>query len=121
MQETFLEQRSPTRELAWAAIVDSLNESHSSKFQLKDKNEATRERWNLLRKVFCKKMSEEENASGIPLIDFLRKKAAADCEIRQQELRAKQQEQSTANDESYDSSASTNEYCIFKCCGKATN
>ena len=28
-----------------------------------------------------------------PLVDFLRKKAAADREIRQQELRAKQQEQ----------------------------
>ena len=60
-------ERSPTRarELAWEAIVDSLNEIHSSKFQLKDKK-AARERWNLLRKKFCKKMSgEEEKASGI--------------------------------------------------------
>ena len=57
-------ERSPTRELAWEAIVDSLNEIHYSKFQLKDKN-AARERWNLLRKKFCKKMSEEEKASGI--------------------------------------------------------
>ena len=43
-------ERSPTRELAWEAIVDSLNEIHSSKFQLKDKKVA-RERWNLLRKI----------------------------------------------------------------------
>ena len=57
-------ERSPTRELAWEAIVDSLNEIHSSKFQLKDKK-AARERWNLLRKKFGKKMSEEEKASGI--------------------------------------------------------
>ena len=37
-------------------------------------------------------MSEEEKASGFlwkkPLIDFLREKAAADRELRQQELRA---------------------------------
>ena len=33
-------QRSPTRELAWEAIVDSLNEIYSSKFQLKDKEAA---------------------------------------------------------------------------------
>ena len=158
---------SPTRGMAWEAIVDSLNEIHSPKFQLKDKK-AVRERWNLLRKKFSKKMSEEEKASGIsveeltekeslieelveredtiqakaesaskqqlkdnetaedirkkvmeslketktrnsdeggaspkrrksrraePLVDFLREKAAADREIRQQELRAKQQEQ----------------------------
>ena len=54
---------SPARELAWEAIVDSLNEIHSPKFQVKDKNE--RERWNLLRKKVSKKMSEEEKASGI--------------------------------------------------------
>ena len=40
---------SPARGLAWEAIVDSLNEIHSPKFQLKDKK-AVRERWNLLRK-----------------------------------------------------------------------
>ena len=158
---------SPAGALAWEAVVDSLNEIHSPKFQLKDKK-AVRERWNLLRKKFSKKMSEEEKASGIsveeltekeslieelvgredtihakaesaskqhlkdnetaedirkkameslketkkrnsdeggaspkrrrsrraePLVDFLREKAAADREIRQQELRAKQQEQ----------------------------
>ena len=54
---------SPARGLAWEAIVDSLNEIHSPKFQVKDKNE--RERWNLLRKRVSKKMSEEEKASGI--------------------------------------------------------
>ena len=37
------------RELAWEATIDSLNEIHSTKFQLKDKK-AVRERWNLLRK-----------------------------------------------------------------------
>ena len=54
---------SPARGLAWEAIVDSLNEIRSPKFQVKDKNE--RERWNLLRKKVSKKMSEEEKASGI--------------------------------------------------------
>ena len=55
---------SPARGLAWEAIVDRLNEIHSLKFQLKDKK-AVQERWNLLRKKFSKKMSEEEKASGI--------------------------------------------------------
>ena len=54
---------SPACGLAWEAIVDSLNEIHSPKFQVKDKNE--REWWNLLRKKVSKKMSEEEKASGI--------------------------------------------------------
>ena len=54
---------SPARGLAWEAIVDSLNEIRSPKFQVKDKIE--RERWNLLRKKVSKKMSEEEKASGI--------------------------------------------------------
>ena len=31
------EKGSPAGELAWAAIVDSLNEIHAPKFQLKDK------------------------------------------------------------------------------------
>ena len=57
-------KRSPARELAWEAIVDSLNEIYSPKFQLKDKK-AVRERWNLLRKKVCKQMSDEEKASGI--------------------------------------------------------
>ena len=47
---------SPARGLACEAIVDSLNEIHSPKFQLKD-NKAVRELWNLLRKKFSKKMS----------------------------------------------------------------
>ena len=55
---------SPAGGLAWEAIVDSLNEIHSPKFQVKDKN-AVREWWNLLRKKVSKKMSEEEKASGI--------------------------------------------------------
>ena len=55
---------SPARGLAWEAIVDSLNEIHSPKFQVKDKN-AVRERWNLLQKKVSKKMSEGEKASGI--------------------------------------------------------
>lgn len=49
---------SPARGLAWEAILESLNEIHSPKFQLKDKK-ALRERWNFLRKKFSKKMSEE--------------------------------------------------------------
>ena len=57
-------KRSPARELAWEAIVDSLNEIYSPKFQLKDKK-AVRERWNLPRKKFCKQISDEEKASGI--------------------------------------------------------
>ena len=35
-------KRSPARELAWEAIVDSLNEIYSPKFQLKDKKSYTR-------------------------------------------------------------------------------
>ena len=50
--------------LAWEAIVDSLKEIHSQKFQLKDKK-SVRERWNLLRKKFSKKVSEEAKANGI--------------------------------------------------------
>ena len=50
---------SPARGLAWEAMVDSLNEIHSPKFQLKDKK-VVRERWSLHRKRFSKKMSEEE-------------------------------------------------------------
>ena len=42
-------KRSPARELAWEAIVNSLNEIYSPKFQLKDKK-AVRERWSLVRK-----------------------------------------------------------------------
>ena len=41
-------KRSLARELAWEAIVDTLNEIYSPKFQLKDKK-AVRERWILLR------------------------------------------------------------------------
>ena len=51
-------ERSPARGLAWEAIVDSLNEIHSPKFQFKDKKDV-RERWNLLRKKFSKMMSGE--------------------------------------------------------------
>ena len=57
-------KRSPARELAWEAIVDSLNEIYSPKFQLKD-TKAVRERWSLVRKKFCKQISDEEKASGI--------------------------------------------------------
>ena len=52
-------ERSPTCGLAWEVIVNSLNEIHSPKFQLKDKK-AVRERCNLLRKKFSKMMSEEK-------------------------------------------------------------
>jgi len=65
---------SPARELAWEAIVDSLNEIQPPKFQLKDKK-AVRERWNLLRKKFSKKMSEEEKASGISAEDLTEKES----------------------------------------------
>ena len=65
---------SPARGLAWEAIVDSLNEIHSPKFQLKDKK-AVRERWNLLRKKFTKKMSEEEKASGISVEELTEKES----------------------------------------------
>lgn len=71
-----------------------------------------------------KRISDEGGASpkrrksrrAEPLVDFLRGKAATYREIRQQEIRAKQQEQagkSAANDESYDPSTATNEYCIL--------
>ena len=44
LQERFgAKERSPARELAWEAIVDSLNEIYSPIFQLKDKK-AVRER-----------------------------------------------------------------------------
>ena len=57
-----------------------------------------------------------------PLVDFLREKAVADREIRQHELRAKQQEQENQQQmmKSYDPSAATNEYCIVDCCERAT-
>ena len=45
---------SPARGLAWEALVDSLNEIHYPKFQLKDKK-AVRERWNLLQKSSAKR------------------------------------------------------------------
>ena len=54
----------PARKLAWEAIVDSLSEIHSPKFQLKDKK-TVRERWNFFRKKICEKMSEEEKESRI--------------------------------------------------------
>ena len=60
--------------MAWEAIVDSLNEIHSSKFQLKDKK-AVRELWNLLRKKFCKKMRDEEKASGISVEELTEKES----------------------------------------------
>ena len=54
LAKTILEQRmkgSPARGLAWEVMVDSLNEIHSPKFQLKDKK-AVRERWSLhLKKI----------------------------------------------------------------------
>ena len=65
---------SPAPGLAWEAIVDSLNEIHSPKFQLKDKK-AVRERWNLLRETFSKKMSEEEKASGISVEELTEKES----------------------------------------------
>ncbi|XP_068701218.1 uncharacterized protein [Montipora foliosa] len=65
---------SHARGLAWEAIVDSLNEIHSPKFQLKDKK-AVRERWNLLRKKFSRKMSEEEKASGISVEELTEKES----------------------------------------------
>ena len=42
-------------------MVDSLNEIHSSKFQLKDKK-VVREKWSLHQKRFSKKMSEEKKS-----------------------------------------------------------
>ena len=50
---------SPARGLAWEVMVDSLNEIHSPKFQLKDKK-VVRERWSLHGKKFSKKMSGEK-------------------------------------------------------------
>ena len=50
---------SPARGLAWEAMVDSLNEIHSPKCQLKGKK-AVRERWSLHLKKFSKKMIEEK-------------------------------------------------------------
>ena len=57
LARTILEQRmkgSPARGLAWEAMVDSLNEIHSPKCQLKGKK-AVRERWSLHLKKFSKK------------------------------------------------------------------
>ena len=54
-----------------------------------------------------------KSKSAEPLVDFLREKAAADREIRQEGLRATGTGKPTANDESCDPSAATNEYCIF--------
>ena len=51
-----------------------MNEIHSPKFQLKVKK-AVRERWNLLRKKFSKKMSEEEKASGISVKELTEKES----------------------------------------------
>ena len=65
---------SPARGLAWEAIVDHLNEIHSTIFQLNNKK-ALRERWNLLRKKFSKKMSEEEKASGISVEELTEKES----------------------------------------------
>ena len=62
LARTILEQRmkgSPARGLAWEAMVDSLNEIHSPKCQLKGKK-AVRERWSLHPKIHCKKMGEEK-------------------------------------------------------------
>jgi len=66
-------KRSPTRGLAWEAIVDSLNEIHCPKFQLKDKK-AVQEQWNL-RKKFSKRMSEEEKTSGISVEELTEKES----------------------------------------------
>ena len=57
-----------------------------------------------------------------PLVDFLREKAAADREIRQQELPAKQQEQESQQQmmKATIPPAATNEHCIFDCCAQAT-
>ena len=69
---------------------------------------------------------EKEKASGISVEETTDRLFARESSGRPRnqtagsELRAKQQEQSTANDESYDSPAATNEYCIFEYCGKAT-
>ena len=62
LAKTILEQRmkgSPARGLAWEVMVDSLNEIHSQKCQLKGKK-PVRERWSLHLKKFSKKMSEEK-------------------------------------------------------------
>ena len=57
LAKTILEQRmkgSPARGLAWEAMVDSLNEIHSPKFQLKDEK-VVLERWSLHRKKSAKR------------------------------------------------------------------
>ena len=65
LQERFLEQRKEVRELAWEAIVDSLNEINSPKFQLKDKKAQCTRAVEPSPKKVCKQMSDEEKASGI--------------------------------------------------------
>ena len=67
-------ERSPACGLAWEAVVDSLNEIHPPKFQLKDKK-AVQELWNLLRKEFSKKMTEGEKASGISVEELMEKES----------------------------------------------
>ena len=54
-----------------------------------------------------------------PLVDFLREKAAAARNYTTEvTCKTTGTGKSTANDESYDDSAATTEWCIFECCEK---
>ena len=131
---------SPAHGLAWEAIVDHLNEIHSPKFQLKVKK-AVREQWNLLRKKFSKKMSEEEKASGISVEELMEKEslieelveredaiqAKAESALKQQlkdnetteDIRKKAME-SLKETKKRNSEEGGAEYRTFDCCAKAT-
>lgn len=69
---------SPNLGLAWGAIINSLNEIRSPKFQVKDKK-AVRERWNLFRETFSKNMWGEEKASGIYVQELMEKESLMNC------------------------------------------
>ena len=132
--EELTEKESLIEELVEREDTIQAKAESASKQQLKDNETAEDIRKKAIEslKETKKRNSDEGGASpkrrksrrAEPVVDFLREtEAAADREIRQQELRAKQQEpgKSTANDESYDPSAATNEYCIFECVEKLLN
>ena len=101
--EELTEKESLIEELVEREDTIQAKAESASKQQLKDNETAEDIRKKAMEslKETKKRNSAEGRASpkrrksrrGEPLVDFLREKAAADREIRQQELRAKQQEQ----------------------------
>lgn len=100
--EELTEKESLIKELIEREDTIQAKAESASKQQLKDENaEDIRKKAMESLKETKKRNSDEGGASpkrrksrcAEPLVNFLRGKAAADREIRQQELRAKQQEQ----------------------------